>query len=336
MDYSLTARSYQNLHVDLMYNLLNGYKYDKDGLGRWGLIPFAGVGIINNSYARKNPCTLSYGIIGQYRLTRRLLLSGEIGATTTFQDFDGVGDSRRLGDHLLRGSLGLTVILGKPGWKRIIDPMPYVYQNDWLQGYVYQLKDKNEVLERKMAKDKAAMNEMKKILKIKGLLDSGLDSTEAGCSYPKNNYSGLNALRARMKGSSLTLNDSQSTRPVPADSTQHEYIGVPVNFFFKLNTAELTSKAQHLNIAEIANVGGQGCLHSGTTGEKGRTERTDGAGRAWRCQQVQAGGDQPLHPCHAIPRFAIILLGTCIASRMQVPSSFNNKQFSLCQQLEKS
>ena len=153
MDCSLTARSYQNLHVDLMYNLLNGYKYDKDGLGRWGLIPFAGVGIIN-------------------RLTRRLLLSGEIGATTTFQDFDGVGDSRRLGDHLLRGSLGLTVILGKPGWKRIIDPMPYVYQNDWLQGYVYQLKDKNEVLERKMAKDKAAMNEMKKILEIKGLLEA--------------------------------------------------------------------------------------------------------------------------------------------------------------------
>jgi outer membrane protein OmpA-like peptidoglycan-associated protein len=27
-----------------------------------------------------------------------------------------------------------------------------------------------------------------------------------------------------------------------------------VNFFFKLNTAELTSKAQHLNIAEIAKV----------------------------------------------------------------------------------
>ena len=40
MDYSMTSRTYQNLHLDLMYNLLNGYKYDKDGLGRWGLIPF--------------------------------------------------------------------------------------------------------------------------------------------------------------------------------------------------------------------------------------------------------------------------------------------------------
>ena len=255
LDYSMTSRTYQNLHLDLMYNLLNGYKYDKDGLGRWGLIPFAGVGIINNSYAQKNPCTLSYGLICQYRFTKRLMLSGELGATTTFQDFDGVGNSRRLGDHLLRGSLGLTVLIGQPGWKRVIDPMPYVYQNDWLQGYVCQLKDKNEVLERKMAKDKAAMNEMKKILEIKGLLEAINDSTVTKRFYPKNNYSGLNALRARMKGSGLAQTDSQPIPTNPADSTgQNEYIGVPVNFFFKLNTAELTSKAQHLNIAEIAKV----------------------------------------------------------------------------------
>jgi outer membrane protein OmpA-like peptidoglycan-associated protein len=106
-----------------------------------------------------------------------------------------------------------------------------------------------------MAKDKAAMNEMKKILEIKGLLEAINDSTDSKRFYPKNNYSGLNALRARMKGSGLAQTDSQPIPTNPADSTgQNEYIGVPVNFFFKLNTAELTSKAQHLNIAEIAKV----------------------------------------------------------------------------------
>jgi outer membrane protein OmpA-like peptidoglycan-associated protein len=198
--------------------------------------------------------------------------------------------------------------------------MPYVYQNDWLQGYVYQLKDKNEVLERKMAKDKAAMNEMKKILKIKGLLDSGLDSTEAGCSYPKNNYSGLNALRARMKGSSLTLNDNQPTQPVPTDSTRHEYIGVPVNFFFKLNTAELTSKAQHLNIAEIAKVAKKHNLYvrivgaaDKATGTEERNKQLSEARAAFIAAQLEKRG---------VPKEQMVLEGLGGVSRFK-PEEIN-------------
>ena len=54
VDQSLTSRTFQSVHLDLMYNLCNGYKHNSLGLGRWGVIPFAGCGIINNSYAQKN------------------------------------------------------------------------------------------------------------------------------------------------------------------------------------------------------------------------------------------------------------------------------------------
>ena len=254
VDQSLTSRTFQSVHLDLMYNFCNGYKHNSYGLGRWGLIPYAGVGMLNNSYARKNPFAISFGLIGQYRFTKRLVFSTEIGNTMTFQDFDGIGNPRRPGDNLLQGSVGLSLILGKAGWKRVIDPMPYVYQNDWLQDYTDQLKEKNEAMSKQMVKDKAALAEMRKILRIKGLLDSFSDSVSVAKNYPRNNYSGLNSLRMRMKGQSYESVEIPAKPDTIASSSGNECIGAPINFFFKLNTATLTSNAQQLNIAEIARV----------------------------------------------------------------------------------
>ena len=255
VDQSLASRTFQSVHLDLMYNLCNGYKHNSLGLGRWGIIPYAGCGIINNSYAQKNPFAISFGIIGQYRFAKRMILSGEIGNTLTFQDFDGVGNARRAGDNLLQGSIGLAVILGKAGWKRVIDPMPYIYQNDWLMEYTDKLQNKNEQMAKRISKDEAALKEYRKILQIKGLLDDLSDSSVVTKNYPRNNYSGLNSLRQRMKGDKLAVME------VPTNSgytetvnDSNECIGAPINFFFKLNTATLTSKAQQLNIAEIARV----------------------------------------------------------------------------------
>ena len=254
VDQSLTSRSFQSVHLDLMYNFCNGYKHNSNGPGRWGLIPYAGVGMQNNSYARKNPFAISFGLIGQYRFTKRLVFSTEIGNTMTFQDFDGIGNPRRPGDNLLQGSVGLSLILGKAGWKRVIDPMPYVYQNDWLLDYTDQLKEKNEAMSKQMVKDKAALAEMRKILRIKGLLDSYSDSVYVAKNYPRNNYSGLNSLRMRMKGQSYESVEMPAKPDTIASSSGNECIGAPINFFFKLNTATLTSNAQQLNIAEIARV----------------------------------------------------------------------------------
>ena len=254
VDQSLTSHTFQSVHLDLMYYFCNGYKHNSNGLGRWGLIPYAGVGMLNNSYARKNPFAISFGLIGQYRFTKRLVFSTEIGNTMTFQDFDGIGNPRRPGDNLLQGSVGLSLILGKAGWKRVIDPMPYVYQNDWLLDYTDQLKEKNEAMSKQMVKDKAALAEMRKILRIKGLLDSFSDSVSVAKNYPRNNYSGLNSLRMRMKGQSYESVEIPAKPDTIAGSSGNECIGAPINFFFKLNTATLTSNAQQLNIAEIARV----------------------------------------------------------------------------------
>lgn len=296
VDQSLASRTFQSVHLDLMYNLCNGYKHNSIGLGKWGVIPYAGCGIINNSFARKNPFTISFGIIGQYRFCKRLILSGELGNTITFQDFDGVGNARKAGDDLLQGSIGLSVILGKAGWKRVIDPMPYIYQNDWLMEYTDKLQAKNDQMAKRIAKDDAALKEYRKILKIKGLLDD--DSNLLAKNYPRNNYSGLNALRQRMKESQISSWDNpvkNSSIETPNDS--NECIGAPINFFFKLNTATLTSKAQQLNIAEIARVAKKHCLFvrivgaaDKATGTEVRNKELSESRAAYISEQLQKRG----------------------------------------------
>lgn len=296
VDQSLASRTFQSVHLDLMYNLCNGYKHNSIGLGKWGVIPYAGCGIINNSFARKNPFAISFGIIGQYRFCKRLILSGELGNTITFQDFDGVGNARKAGDDLLQGSIGLSVILGKAGWKRVIDPMPYIYQNDWLMEYTDKLQAKNDQMAKRIAKDDAALKEYRKILKIKGLLDD--DSNLLAKNYPRNNYSGLNALRQRMKESQISSWDNpvkNSSIETPNDS--NECIGAPINFFFKLNTATLTSKAQQLNIAEIARVAKKHCLFvrivgaaDKATGTEVRNKELSESRAAYISEQLQKRG----------------------------------------------
>ena len=297
VDQSLTSHTFQSVHLDLMYNFCNGYKHNSNGQGRWGLIPYAGVGMLNNSYARKNPFAISFGLIGQYRFTKRLVFSTEIGNTMTFQDFDGIGNPRRPGDNLLQGSVGLSLILGKAGWKRVIDPMPYVYQNDWLLDYTDQLKEKNEAMSKQMVKDKAALAEMRKILRIKGLLDSFSDSVSVAKNYPRNNYSGLNSLRMRMEGQSYESVEIPAKPDTIASSSGNECIGAPINFFFKLNTATLTSKAQQLNIAEIARVAKKHSLYvrivgaaDKATGTEVRNKELSESRAAYISEQLQKRG----------------------------------------------
>ena len=119
--------------------------------------------------------------------------------------------------------------IGKTGWKRIIDPMPYVYQNDWLIQHTEQLMNQ---LDRQKAE---------------------IEANETG-RMPKNDYSGLNSLRTRMgQKEEVIVPASASVAATPA-MPPTESIGAPVNFFFKLGTDELTSLSQMLNIIEIANV----------------------------------------------------------------------------------
>ena len=227
-DANMVACNYQNLHVDFLYNL-NAHS---DGMQKWDIIPYAGCGLTHNSHNGQKPFAISYGLIGRCRLNDRLHLSGELGATTTWQNFDGQGASNKLGDHLLQASIGLSVTIGKVGWKK-----GRAHDNE-LACDTWQSRDKVLVASEKSTK-----------------------------GYERNNYSGLNALRKRLANKDWDGISDTTTVDSLADSTAtaankylhviktgKKYIGAPIYFFFKIGTHELTENAQFINIKEVAEV----------------------------------------------------------------------------------
>lgn len=274
IDSEIQSRSFQNVHADFLYNIASHFRKGYDELPRWDFIPYLGCGIIRNSYTHQKPFAISYGIIGRYRIAERLHISGEIGGTTTWRNFDGIGEPNKLGDNLLQASIGLDVTIGKVGWKKVIDPKPYIFQNDILMDHLGRIKEENQKLNKMHRKDAMALAEMRKILEIEGLLDKynlAMSDDEKVKTHPRNNYSGLNSLRARLRNKGWN-GDEDDYKPMLAnkegaanDSTEmspEEYfqimkdgkifVGSPIFFFFQIGTDNLTEKAQIINIKEVA------------------------------------------------------------------------------------
>ena len=171
-DCNNSSQDYQYLRADFMWNVLgNLYKDDVHTLARWSVIPYVGVGMLHNKVNAHKPFAISYGIQGQYHLSTRIAVTAEIGNMTTMQDFDGYGKAHRLGDHLLSASLGLSVRIGKTGWKRVIDARPYIAQNEWLSAYASSLSDSNSRYHAQHDRDCQTLEQLRKILAIEGLLD---------------------------------------------------------------------------------------------------------------------------------------------------------------------
>lgn len=257
---------YRFVHADFMYNVTSGLGLNDYGLAQWDVIPFVGIGMIHNPdwssscvcpepTSGSHPFAFAYGLQVRYRLSNRFHLLGEVSGITTAKNFDAIGTSSKFGDNMLTASLGLSLTIGKTGWKRVVDAKPYMDENKYLKDYIYNLRDHNTRLKKRLAGD----------AEIKSL-------------YPKNNYSGLLSLRSRLaKGDSngnngngddtLASADSYSTN----DSTRNDGIrsdtvklmnnkiglGVPVYFFFKLNSVELVDKSQLVNLDEIARIAKQ-------------------------------------------------------------------------------
>lgn len=203
-DASKDVRDYKMVHADFLWNVNSSFVASHATTQRWRFIPYVGCGIIHNEDNGKSPFVINYGLIGQYRLTKRLAVNMELGGATTFRDFDGVGASNKFGDNLFTLSAGLTFNIGKVGWKKVVDAAPYINQNKWLADYTNDLLARNQKLSKVHADDANAIAEMRKILEIEGLLKAYADrltyyadSTEYRI-YPKNDYSGLNSLRARL------------------------------------------------------------------------------------------------------------------------------------------
>lgn len=288
-DARLSAQNYHYIHADLLWNIL-GRRYARQEQVRWGLAPFAGVGLLHNATNGRNPFAISYGVQGQYRISRRVSAVLELSGTTTFQDFDGYGRTNRPGDHLMSLTAGFTFHIGKVGWKRAVDATPYIHRNERLTDYVNFLTEENRRYAGLHDRDRRTLAELKKILEIEGLLDAYghllEEDSDKRKGYPVNNYSGLNSLRARLKNrhwngkfpldeatsgfdNESRLSERQDT--LSTDSTTFLYagdecIGAPVYFFFSLNTARLTDASQMLNLDELARVANKYGLSVRVTG----------------------------------------------------------------------
>ena len=277
-DADKSVRGYKMVHADFLWNMTSCFAKDHATIQRWGFIPYAGCGIIHNEDNGKSPFVINYGMMAQYRFTNRLAVNIELGGATTFRDFDGKGASNKFGDNLFTLSAGLTFNIGKVGWKKVVDAVPYINQNKWLADYANELLARNQKLSKSHAEDVNSIVEMRKILEIEGLLNAYADrlpycadSTEYRI-YPKNDYSGLNSLRARlankdwngtgkpkMNARSLEYSFSVSDsvvwdKFVSEMSDGNKCIGSPVFFFFKIGTTQLVDASQMVNLNELARV----------------------------------------------------------------------------------
>ena len=240
-DARLSTQRYHYVHADLLWNVL-GRGYARQEQVRWGLVPFAGIGLLHHATNGHNPFAVSYGVQGQYRISRRVSAVAELSGTTTFQDFDGYGRANRLGDHMLSLTAGFTFHIGKTGWKRAVDAAPYIRRSERLAEYVDFLSEENRRYAGRHDCDRRTLAELKKILEIEGLLDAYghilQEDGEVGKDYPVNNYSGLNSLRARLK-------NRQWDGTSPLDTTEVRPGG---------GSARLTDPSQLVNLDELVRV----------------------------------------------------------------------------------
>lgn len=195
------------VYSEILWNLTNAL-YGNHDKTRFGLIPYIGVGMLHNRQAQTNPFAISYGIVARYGLTSRLKLNLELGCKTTFSDFDGSGTPGRFGgDNILSLSAGVSFTLGGSGFRKVIDARPVMLDNSRLREFCLSLSDENSRLSRISSNNERIVAELKKILEIEDLLsrygnifNKESDNGNAVSHFPVNDYSGLNSLRARLRG----------------------------------------------------------------------------------------------------------------------------------------
>ncbi len=282
---ALSNQKYRHYHADLLVNLMPSIAAG-DNECRWGVIPFVGVGVIDNRDADRNPFAFNYGVQGRFRIADGLHITAEIGGATTFKDADGLGSAREIGDHLLTLSAGVSWTFGKSrGWKKVLDARPYVIRNERLEALAYAQERENGRLAKENEANLRLIAELRKILEIEGLLDryagcfdrsDNPGSASAG-GYAMNDYSGLNSLRKRLRegingnaatdsksgkaqsgngnGNATDGDSSGGIHGYPGDAADgNAPLGAPVYFFFELGTDNLVEESQMVNIDEIARV----------------------------------------------------------------------------------
>lgn len=267
---NLQTMDYRFIHADLMYNLTHHLQCNSYGLSKLDVVPFVGAGMIHNTSIADNylqadgksignhPFAFSYGVELRYLIADRLHLVGEVSGMTTLKTFDGVGNACTFGDHMLNVSVGLSYTIGKRGWERVIDARPYISQNSYLLSRLSELS--------RYAKD--------------------ADDGNRGNNGDKNSYGGLLSLRSR-------LADFANQREMEDSLAQQKVaVGVPVYFYFKLNTAKLVDKSQLVNLDEIAKIAKEQHLTVHITGAADSATGSDKRNRTLSAARAKYIGNQ--------------------------------------------
>ena len=261
-DAGLSTKNYHSVHADLLWNLL-GYRYSGQEQTRWGLAPFVGVGLIHNSSNKTSPFAFSYGIQGQYRISKRVSAVLEFSGTTTSQKFDGYGRTNRLGDHMVSLTAGFTFHLGKIGWKRAADVTHYIHRNEQLIDYSRALSEKNSRY--------AGLNSLRARLKHRHW--DGISPLDTAFIHNNNHNTDNQNPDSLVSNKFIT---AEGHNPMVVNHVSDSCIGAPVYFFFTLNTARLTDVSQKLNLDELARVAKKYDLHVRVTGAADSSTGTSG------------------------------------------------------------
>ena len=213
----LENQDFRHYHADFLWNVIPSF-YSGDYAYKFDVIPFVGLGLIDNPDAHTRPFAINYGIQGRFRLSKTFHITLELSNATSFKNADGVGSATQLGDNLLNLSAGVSWTFGKNvGWKKIIDPVPYIERNDRMTAYIIDRESEYENMRRSNSINLEQVGELKKILEIEGLLSKysslfdnlnnlsgGHSSSLSSSAYDKsgrafNDYEGLRLLKERLR-----------------------------------------------------------------------------------------------------------------------------------------
>lgn len=117
VDSQRTSQPFGSYHADLLLNVSSFFRPSFERPAKWNISPYLGAGFVRHEGLKSSSFALSYGILGSYVLSGRLCLSATLGGTAMQRNFDGYGEKGHSGDNFLSGSVGLTIGIGRLGWK---------------------------------------------------------------------------------------------------------------------------------------------------------------------------------------------------------------------------
>lgn len=254
-------QKFNAVHVDFLYNVTNHFLTENQMQRRWDVIPYLGLGLIHGPWHSHVGChcdacngrnlgfMVSYGVQGRYRATDRLYVTAELGGMSTFHDFDNHGSRHKFGDGMLSLSLGVSVNIGKNGFKHPVDAKPYIAQNDYLLSNYESYRNVNLALYNQHKMDANTMAKLRAVLEAKGLYDQYSYLFDDKARDKRNYYQGLLSLRSRLKDAK---HPKESASALATLMGQDSLLNAPVYFFFKKGKARLTDDSQLVNLDEIA------------------------------------------------------------------------------------